>query len=85
MKLLWAVLVACIPASPAYAQLAPPNAVGLTYGHVHLNVNDVELHKKIWVEHFGGVVVQKGPMTAIYPGMLIVLNQKEPTADPWAP
>ena len=37
--------------SPAYSQLAVPNDAGLTYGHVHLNVTDIELHKKLWVEH----------------------------------
>ena len=80
MKLLWAVLVACLVAAPSYAQLAPPNAAGLTYGHVHLNVKDIEVHKKLWVEHFGGVVVTKGPLTTIkFPGMLIALTQKEPT------
>jgi len=80
MKLLWAVLVASLVAAPSYAQLAPPNAAGLTYGHVHLNVKDIEVHKKLWVEHFGGVVVTKGPLTTIkFPGMLIALTQKEPT------
>lgn len=67
-------------AAPARAQLAPPNAAGLTYGHVHLNVKDIELHKKLWADHFGGVVVQKGPLTAIkLPNMLIALTQREPT------
>jgi catechol 2,3-dioxygenase-like lactoylglutathione lyase family enzyme len=65
---------------PTHAQLAPPNAAGVTYGHVHLNVKDVELQKKLWVEHFGGVVVQKGPLTAIkLPNMLIAFRQAEPT------
>src|SRR5215210_2691694 len=67
-------------AGPAYAQLAPPNAAGVTYGHVHLNVADIELHKKLWAEHFAGTVVQKGTVTAIkLPNMLIVLNKAEPT------
>jgi catechol 2,3-dioxygenase-like lactoylglutathione lyase family enzyme len=67
-------------ATPAAAQLAPPNAAGITYGHVHISVADVELHKKLWVEHFGGVVVQKGPLTAIkLPNMLIALRPTAPT------
>ena len=40
-------------ATPAPGQLATPNPAGLAYGHVHLNVSDMELHKRIWVEHFG--------------------------------
>ena len=67
-------------ATPAYAQLAPPNAAGVTFGHVHLNVKDINVHRKLWVEHFGGVVVEKGPLVAVkLPGMLIALRQAEPT------
>lgn len=62
------------------AQLATPNPAGLTYGHVHLNVVDMERHKEIWVEHFDGVVVQKGPLTAVrLPNMLVALTEREPT------
>jgi catechol 2,3-dioxygenase-like lactoylglutathione lyase family enzyme len=67
-------------AAPAQAQLAPPNAMGISYGHVHLNVKDIELQKKLWVEHFGGTVVQKGPLVAVkVPNMLIAFRQAEPT------
>jgi catechol 2,3-dioxygenase-like lactoylglutathione lyase family enzyme len=79
MRLLIAALALAM-ASPAYAQLAPPNKAGLTYGHVQVNVRDVELHKKLWAEHFAGVAVQKGPVAAVrFPGMLLVLNKAEPT------
>jgi catechol 2,3-dioxygenase-like lactoylglutathione lyase family enzyme len=67
-------------AAPLQAQLAPPNEAGITFGHVHLNVKDVNVHKKLWVEHFGGVLVEKGPLVAIkLPNMLIALRQAEPT------
>ena len=67
-------------AGPARAQLAPPNAAGITYGHVALNVKDVNVEKKIFVEQFGGIAVQKGTLTAVkFPNMLIVLQQAEPT------
>jgi catechol 2,3-dioxygenase-like lactoylglutathione lyase family enzyme len=67
-------------AQPADAQLAPPNADGITFGHVHLNVKDVSVHKKLWVEHFGGVLVEKGPLVAVkLPNMLIAFRQAEPT------
>jgi catechol 2,3-dioxygenase-like lactoylglutathione lyase family enzyme len=66
-------------AAPARAQLSPMNAAGITYGHVHLNVADVEVHKKLWVDTFGGVFVQKGPlMTVKFPNMLIALTQRAP-------
>ena len=71
-------LLAIVP--PAHAQLAVPNDAGLTYGHVHLNVSDIELHKQLWVEHFGGVVTQKGSLVAVrLPGFLVALSAREPT------
>ena len=79
LSLITALLV--LLAVPAFAQLATPNAAGLTYGHVHLNVADIEVHKKLWVEFFGGKVVQKGPLTAIrLPNFVIALTEREPTA-----
>lgn len=80
MRLLLSSVLALSIVTPAHAQLAPPNAAGITFGHVHLNVRDIEVHKKLWVEHFGGVVVQKGPLVAVkLPGMLIAFRQAEPT------
>jgi catechol 2,3-dioxygenase-like lactoylglutathione lyase family enzyme len=78
MKLLLTAAAALLFASSAHAQLAPFNEAGVTYGHVHLTVKDMEVHKKLWVDHFGGVVVQKGPLTAVkLPGMLIAFRQAE--------
>ncbi|PCJ27096.1 MAG: hypothetical protein COA96_04055 [SAR86 cluster bacterium] len=80
MKLLSSLLFLLLLSSSASAQLATPNPAGLTYGHVHLNVSDIELHKQIWVDHFNGVVVEKGPLTAIrLPNMLVALTAREPT------
>ena len=50
-------VLAAAVAPPAQAQLATPNADGITFGHVNLNVTDIEAHKRIWVEWFGGEVV----------------------------
>ncbi len=80
MKRLPIFILLLLFASTTQAQLATPNPAGLTYGHVHLNVSDMELHKQIWVEHFNGVVVEKGPLTAIrLPNMLVALTAREPT------
>ena len=69
-------------ASPASAQLVGPNAAGVSFGHVHLNVADIEVHKKLWVEHFDGGVVERGRLTSVkFPGLLIVLSEREPTGD----
>ena len=80
MRLLLTVAALVSLVSPADAQLAVPNEAGLTYGHVHLNVTDTELHKRLWVEHFGGEVVQKGPLTAVrLSNFLVALTEREPT------
>ena len=80
MRFVLAALAVCLFTAPASAQLAPANAAGITYGHVHLNVKDIEVHKTFWVDHFGGVVVTKGPLTGIkFPGMLLLLTQREAT------
>ncbi len=80
MRLLLTAVALGLLVLPAYAQLAVPNEAGLTYGHVHLNVTDMDLHKQLWVEHFGGVVVEKGPLTAVrLPNFLVALSDREPT------
>jgi len=67
-------------ATPARAQLSPMNDAGVTYGHVHLNVSDIEVHKKLFVDIFGGEFVQKGPLAAVkWPNMLVAFAQKAPT------
>ena len=72
--------VALLFTSPAQAQLAPPNADGVTFAHVHLNVTDIDAHTKIWVEQFGGVAVQKGFLRTVkFPNMLVVFNETPPS------
>jgi catechol 2,3-dioxygenase-like lactoylglutathione lyase family enzyme len=79
-KLCFAAALMLAVAAPARAQLSPMNAAGITYGHVHLNVADVEVHKKLWVDLYGGTFVQKGPlMTVKYPNMLVALTQRAPS------
>ena len=79
MRLFAAIVLSLTLTVLAYAQLAPPNAAGVTYGHVHLNVKDIEVHKKLWVDHFGAVVVQKGTfIVAKLPGMAIAFREAPP-------
>ena len=66
---------------PVGAQLAPPNASGLTFAHVHLSVADMELHKRLWSELLDGQVVERAGYVAIsVPGTLIFLTDRAPTA-----
>lgn len=81
MRLLSTAALALLIAAPAHAQLASFDDAGMTYGHVHLNVSDLELHKELWVEHFGGEIVERGPLTAIkFPSLILILTEREPTA-----
>ena len=65
---------------PAYAQLAPYNAAGVTYGHVHLNTGNADATKKMWVEQFGAVLSTKGTLTvAKLPGMMVAFRATAPT------
>jgi hypothetical protein len=67
-------------AQPVYAQLAPYNEAGVTFGHVHLNVSDPKLHHQLWVEQFGGVVASKGNFTIVkLPNMMIAFRGTKPT------
>ena len=68
---------------PACAQLAPPNSAGVTMGHIHLFVKDVEAQKHFWTANMGGTVVQNGQLMLIqFPGVYIMLRQADTTAGP---
>ena len=77
----WLFLLAAAAASLS-AQLAPPNAAGVSIGHVHLIVNDPEAQKKIWVSMFGGEVTHTGTLELLrFPGIFVVVAKArtEPT------
>jgi catechol 2,3-dioxygenase-like lactoylglutathione lyase family enzyme len=78
----WA-LVAVLAAWPAGAQLVESNQVGVTMGHVHLTVRDVDAHKAFFTQLLGGVVVKNGPLELIqFPGTFVMLRKGEPSAPP---
>jgi catechol 2,3-dioxygenase-like lactoylglutathione lyase family enzyme len=62
------------------AQLPPPNAAGVSMGHLHLNVGDVEASKKFWADELGGSVVKIGKLEVVkFPGVIVFLTKKDPT------
>jgi catechol 2,3-dioxygenase-like lactoylglutathione lyase family enzyme len=68
-------LVALWPPSASMAQLSPPNKMGVTMGHLHYIVRDVEANKKFWVA-LGATPVTKGSGEALMlPGLMILLDQ----------
>ena len=50
-------------ASPAFAQLAGPNATGVAMGHLHYRVRDVDANKRFWMA-LGGTAVRRVPAEA---------------------
>jgi catechol 2,3-dioxygenase-like lactoylglutathione lyase family enzyme len=72
----------------AFAQLAPFNDKGVTIGHVHYLVKDVDAHKKLWIDVFGAEVGHAGPIELIkLPGIIVLLMKQsspEPSGEPTA-
>src|SRR5271169_3203527 len=80
MKALLALFVSLALLVPVYAQLAAPNDAGVSMGHVHLNVKDIDTQKKFWIEYFGAVPLKKAGLQGVkVPGMLILFRQQAAT------
>src|SRR5580704_10214136 len=83
IRLVILLIAAAFAVLPASAQLMPPNSSGVTMGHMHLFVKDVEAQKHFWTAEMGGTVVQNGQLMLIqFPGVYIMLRQADPTAPP---
>src|SRR5207244_2215100 len=63
----------------ALAQLPAPNAAGVSMGHLHLNVKDVEAAKSFFVDQLGATQVKLGNNEVMkFPGALIFLRKADP-------
>jgi catechol 2,3-dioxygenase-like lactoylglutathione lyase family enzyme len=57
------------------AQTAPPNATGISMGHIHLIVQDPAAMQKVWVDVMGGKPDTAGPLTLIeLPKVFIIIT-----------
>ncbi len=75
--------LATLLAVPVCAQLAPPNQSGVTMGHVHLVVKDMDANKHFWVDMMGGKLVKNGPLDLIqFVGAYIILCQSNERVEP---
>jgi len=75
----WLSLFAVSTAS-LFGQLAPPNDMGVSIGHIHLMLGDPEPTKKIWVDVLGAQVTSAGSLEMLkLPGVFIIA-QKARTA-----
>lgn len=72
--------LAYLGVAPGAAQVAPFNAAGITIGHVHLNVRDMEAQQRFWFQLGGQPFENKKllPQRMIqFPGVYIILRQQE--------
>jgi hypothetical protein len=66
-------------AASLFGQTAAPNEVGISMGHVHLVVADVEAQKKAWIDAFGAQALKAGPLDLLkLPGVFIVVSKGMP-------
>ncbi|HBW83552.1 MAG TPA: hypothetical protein DEF79_05870 [Gammaproteobacteria bacterium] len=80
MKGLLSALLFTLCIQVAHAQLATPNGSGIAYGHIHLNVSNIEQHIDIWTEHFGGEEISIGHLQAIrFPNLIVMFTEQTPT------
>jgi catechol 2,3-dioxygenase-like lactoylglutathione lyase family enzyme len=62
------------------AQTAPPNAAGISMGHVHLVVPEPAAMQKVWVDVMGGTPLTAGPLTMVKLRNAFIIITGGPTA-----
>jgi catechol 2,3-dioxygenase-like lactoylglutathione lyase family enzyme len=72
-------LATLLPTGAARAQVAAPNEAGVSMGHVHLVVQDLEAGKKFWTA-MGGTHGTLGANEVFrFPGVLILVRKGDPS------
>src|SRR5262245_588485 len=76
------VLLLWLPATQASAQLLAAKDGPIVYGHHHLNVTNVDEHKKFWVNTLGGTAITIGTNKREiikFPNALLFMNAMPPS------
>lgn len=64
----------------AHAQVLPFNDAGVTMGHHHMMVPDVEAQRKIWIDVLGGEPSGNPPLLFVkFPGVFLILSNGDGT------
>jgi catechol 2,3-dioxygenase-like lactoylglutathione lyase family enzyme len=71
--------LALLAAVPVLAQLAPPNAAGVTFAHVHINATDMEAQQRFWTAVGGTIVNREKLVMAQFPGVYVLLRKQDNT------
>ena len=78
MKHFTLLAIALLSATPSSAQLVERNQLGVTMGHMHLAVKDVDVQKQFWTSVMGGTIVKNGPLELIqFPGTFVMLRKAD--------
>jgi catechol 2,3-dioxygenase-like lactoylglutathione lyase family enzyme len=65
----------------AHAQVLPFNEAGVTMGHHHLMVSDLDMQRKIWIDALGGQPQGNPPLLFVkFPGVFLILSNGQGTA-----
>jgi catechol 2,3-dioxygenase-like lactoylglutathione lyase family enzyme len=62
---------------PLSAQLSPPNAAGVTMGHLHYHVREVEANRRFWMSLGGTPVTIAGTEAIRFPDSFVLLTRAE--------
>jgi catechol 2,3-dioxygenase-like lactoylglutathione lyase family enzyme len=67
-----------ISAAALYGQLLPPNEAGVSLGHIHLVVPDVDTQKKVWIDVMGAQPVRSGALEPLkLPGIFMIITKAQ--------
>ena len=77
-RLVWLLVVLVIGLTrPVWAQLSPPNELGVSMGHLHYYVRDVDANTRFWVA-LGGTATSLDTTTVVkFPDVLVFLSAGE--------
>jgi catechol 2,3-dioxygenase-like lactoylglutathione lyase family enzyme len=71
-------LAMTLPTAVSWAQLLPPNGEGVTLGHFHTIVRDIEATEKFWISLGGKSVRIDGTDVIKFPGVFVFLTKGTP-------
>jgi catechol 2,3-dioxygenase-like lactoylglutathione lyase family enzyme len=76
-RLLAQAVVAVLTADDAAAQIAAPNKAGVSMGHLHYQVRDVEANARFWEQLGGTRVTSHAAVVVRFPDVLVFLTRGE--------
>jgi catechol 2,3-dioxygenase-like lactoylglutathione lyase family enzyme len=76
MRILCLVSLVVTSVASSFAQVAPPNDLGVSLGHIHFVVPDPDATKKAWIDVFGAVPGNAGSLGLLkIPGIFVILTK----------